>query len=253
MDMTVDCNRPAKRSVHRLQFPIARLRHGTTPRTVGTGMHQRDRPWHLYPWKLAQPCQPLFSQRFAARGCHLFDNGPKRLQLRDSRGKFRQRFRPRQHFVSIAQHPLPAKIANSINDLPWTRPSVRQIPAMQNQIRRALPQIRQHSLERRPVAMNIGYDRDAHQTSLRPRRSQYHHTAFDYPAHSSENKARHFSRIPVPGLPDMWACGAAGSALPWHGRGRRFDPDQVHQISQCFRSYCHFDPEILICDAYLCY
>ena len=26
----------------------------------------------------------------------------------------------------------------------------------------------------------------------------------------------------------MWACGAAGSALPWHGRGRRFDPDQVH-------------------------
>src|ERR1700692_177022 len=27
-----------------------------------------------------------------------------------------------------------------------------------------------------------------------------------------------------------WACGAAGSALPWHGRGHRFDPDQVHQI-----------------------
>ena len=31
--------------------------------------------------------------------------------------------------------------------------------------------------------------------------------------------------------PQKWACGAAGSALPWHGRGRRFDPDQVHQIS----------------------
>ena len=29
----------------------------------------------------------------------------------------------------------------------------------------------------------------------------------------------------------MWACGAAGSALPWHGRGHRFDPDQVHQLS----------------------
>ena len=28
---------------------------------------------------------------------------------------------------------------------------------------------------------------------------------------------------------NMWACGAAGSALPWHGRGHRFDPDQVHQ------------------------
>src|ERR1700704_6094689 len=31
-------------------------------------------------------------------------------------------------------------------------------------------------------------------------------------------------------LSRKWACGAAGSALPWHGRGRRFDPDQVHQI-----------------------
>jgi hypothetical protein len=30
----------------------------------------------------------------------------------------------------------------------------------------------------------------------------------------------------------LWACGAAGSALPWHGRGHRFDPDQVHQSTQ---------------------
>src|SRR5258707_14901079 len=39
----------------------------------------------------------------------------------------------------------------------------------------------------------------------------------------------------VPSIPTSraflsWACGAAGSALPWHGRGRRFDPDQVHQF-----------------------
>src|SRR5580698_10239712 len=31
--------------------------------------------------------------------------------------------------------------------------------------------------------------------------------------------------------PPLWACGAAGSALRWHGRGHRFDPDQVHQIT----------------------
>jgi hypothetical protein len=41
----------------------------------------------------------------------------------------------------------------------------------------------------------------------------------------------------------MWACGAAGSALPWHGRGRRFDPDQVHQSNQSFTSL----PETLHC------
>src|SRR5580698_3171122 len=34
----------------------------------------------------------------------------------------------------------------------------------------------------------------------------------------------------------VWACGAAGSALPWHGRGHRFDPGQVHQSIQAFRS-----------------
>ena len=33
-------------------------------------------------------------------------------------------------------------------------------------------------------------------------------------------------------LPYEWACGAAGSALPWHGRGHRFDPGQVHQLFQ---------------------
>ncbi len=29
-----------------------------------------------------------------------------------------------------------------------------------------------------------------------------------------------------------WACGAVGSALPWHGRGREFESHQVHQIPQ---------------------
>ena len=34
-----------------------------------------------------------------------------------------------------------------------------------------------------------------------------------------------------------WACGAAGSALPWHGRGRRFDPDQVHHLFNNLRLF----------------
>src|SRR6476661_7874292 len=45
------------------------------------------------------------------------------------------------------------------------------------------------------------------------------HLWFDECTPVSEN-----SRVP------LWACGAAGSALPWHGRGRRFDPDQVHHL-----------------------
>ena len=52
----------------------------------------------------------------------------------------------------------------------------------------------------------------------------------------------------------MWACGAVGSALPWHGRGHRFEPDQVHQnfqtltglgcpallrLDSCAAAFCH--------------
>src|SRR4051812_2889965 len=29
--------------------------------------------------------------------------------------------------------------------------------------------------------------------------------------------------------PAEWACGAVGSALPWHGRGQGFESLQVHQ------------------------
>src|SRR5438132_14317888 len=28
-----------------------------------------------------------------------------------------------------------------------------------------------------------------------------------------------------------WACGAVGSALPWHGRGQGFESLQVHQLN----------------------
>src|SRR6266704_240748 len=40
----------------------------------------------------------------------------------------------------------------------------------------------------------------------------------------SETRMLSFGKAPL-----AWACGAVGSALPWHGRGRRFEPDQVHQ------------------------
>ena len=56
----------------------------------------------------------------------------------------------------------------------------------------------------------------------------------DYPSKVSENnKGRPHGQPLV--SPNKWACGAAGSALPWHGRGRRFDPDQVHHIFNYLR------------------
>src|SRR6202012_4301484 len=40
------------------------------------------------------------------------------------------------------------------------------------------------------------------------------------------NPVRYDERV-VP----LWACGAVGSALPWHGRGQGFESLQVHQFS----------------------
>jgi hypothetical protein len=65
----------------------------------------------------------------------------------------------------------------------------------------------------------------------------------DYMSEVSENACgcpQQTVRSPVP---NKWACGAAGSALPWHGRGRRFDPDQVHHFQSLkaatnFRGTC---------------
>ena len=53
---------------------------------------------------------------------------------------------------------------------------------------------------------------------------------FDYPEQVSENYQSSSSFLTLVLALVAWACGAAGSALPWHGRGRRFDPGQVHHI-----------------------
>jgi hypothetical protein len=53
----------------------------------------------------------------------------------------------------------------------------------------------------------------------------------DYPGKVGENE-RGIASILFRSACQSWACGAAGSALPWHGRGRRFDPDQVHHFRQ---------------------
>src|SRR5262249_5713408 len=35
-------------------------------------------------------------------------------------------------------------------------------------------------------------------------------------------------------FPPSWGRSSAGRALEWHSRGRRFDPDRLHQYSQWF-------------------
>jgi uncharacterized protein involved in exopolysaccharide biosynthesis len=70
------------------------------------------------------------------------------LQLRQLTRKLGQRLGPEKHFIGIANHALPAEIANPIHDLRGTRSTVRQIAAVKDQVGRSLPQIRQDGLER---------------------------------------------------------------------------------------------------------
>jgi len=73
-----------------------------------------------------------------------------------------QRIGPKEHFVGISNHALPAEIANLIHNLRGTRTPISQIPAVKNQIGRRLPQIRQDRLKRRSIAVDVRYDCDAH-------------------------------------------------------------------------------------------
>lgn len=61
MNMRVDGNRLAQRPVNRFKLSIGRFWCRNSPRTLGTGMHQRHRTLNLNARQPAQPRDPLFS------------------------------------------------------------------------------------------------------------------------------------------------------------------------------------------------
>src|SRR5258708_16549819 len=81
--------------------------------------------------------------------------------------------------------------------------------------------------EERNVTQSCGFREVSFVEPSRP--SWFISPRVDYPQDVGENESS-TSLDPSSRTFQSWACGAAGSALPWHGRGRRFDPDQVHQF-----------------------
>ncbi len=155
--MPINRNWPPERRINLLQLRVARFRHRCAPATLGTGMDQSHRTMNLLKRQPAQPREPFFSQRFPSRRRHFFN------QIADWRPakKLRQRLRPKEHLIGIAKHPLPAEIANLIDNFHGTRSAMRQIAAVEDQVGRSFAQIRQHCVERSPIPVNIGYNRDA--------------------------------------------------------------------------------------------
>ena len=74
------------------------------------------------------------------------------------------------HFIRMAKHTVPTEIAYTIHDICGTCPSVSQVAALEDQVGRSLPQIGQDCLKRGSVAVDVGYDCDAH---LRSRMSSF--------------------------------------------------------------------------------
>jgi hypothetical protein len=113
-------------------------------------------------WASFQPSQAFFADACQRRRNQVLNDREKGSKLRRLGRKFRQALSRPKHLIRIPAHSRPPQRANLIDYLGRVRPAVSQIPAMDNQIRRDLPQVSQHSLKRPKVPMNIRYDRDSH-------------------------------------------------------------------------------------------
>jgi hypothetical protein len=73
-----------------------------------------------------------------------------------------ERLGTKKHFIRIARHAPPAQAADAIRNLRGMRAAIGEIAAVEDQVGRCLAQIRQNCFEGREIAVNVGYDGDAH-------------------------------------------------------------------------------------------
>ena len=126
-------------------------------------MHQRHRTMNLHARQAAQPGDPLFSQRFDGVAAAISPIAAKSgCSLGDCFANSHSDSGSKKHFIRIADHALPAEIANAVHNLRGTCAAVSQIAAVKDQVGRGLPQIRQNGLKRGSVAVDVGNDCDAH-------------------------------------------------------------------------------------------
>ena len=136
--------------------------HGSAPEVIGAGMNQADAFAGVLLRKSFQPSQAFFTDAGERRRNHLLDDGKKWPELWSCGGKSCQTFRCPKHLIGIPADPGPPERADLIDDVRRVSSTVSQIAAMENQVRRDLPQISDNRLEGASIAMNIRYDGDFH-------------------------------------------------------------------------------------------
>ena len=114
-----------------------------------------------------QPSQTFFTDACERGGNRLLDHGKNWRELRMCGGIFSHTFRGPKHLVGIPADPGPSERADLIDDFRRVSSPGGQIAAMDNQVRRNLPQVGENGLEGAPIAVNVRYDRDSHLSSSR--------------------------------------------------------------------------------------
>jgi len=119
-------------------------------------MHQREIFMPEFEREVAQPFQPCFADHPACgRSARFKQDFEEWLQFR--RGSFQAgpRFGVPKHFIGVAQNAPPAFLYDEVNHLAWVAASVRQVAAVKYNVWLLLPEIGQHGIKRRQIAVNV--------------------------------------------------------------------------------------------------
>src|SRR5215469_8013562 len=85
-----------------------------------------------------------------------------------SRGHFRQPLLRPERLIGIAENSGPAERAYFVDYFARMRSTEYQIAPVYNQVRCNLPQVCENRLQRPPVTVNVGDDRNSHETHSLP-------------------------------------------------------------------------------------
>src|SRR6267154_5280273 len=165
VNVTVDRNRRTKRRIRTPQFLIARIGHGSTPQIARAGMNQAESLRVISLRKSFQPAQAFFTNHRKRRRNQILYAPKKWPKLRRFSRKSTQTLRRPKHLVRISADSRPSQRTNLVDNLRRMCPAVSQIAALDHQVRRSVPQVRQHSLKRPKVTVNIRYDCGSHSCS----------------------------------------------------------------------------------------
>jgi len=118
MDVPIQHSARPQRPIYRLELLIIGVGHRRAPQLPGAGMHDCDVLDAQFDRQLPQPREPLLTDPFARiRGVRLEQPSQQRPQTRRAIALALLLFGAPQQLVGVAEHSLPAELADAIDHL----------------------------------------------------------------------------------------------------------------------------------------